>query len=296
MWFAQREVPMNEDASGPFLPWIVAVLVYLAALALAATLLLNEVTARWQQDLAGGLTVQVPPPEPGSDLAARAGLLDRLVAALEANPQVASAKVLSSGEMMALLEPWLGETAAEQDLPLPSLIAAELSAEGRPDLDALTAELQAIDPGVFVDDHQRWLGDLLALSRSVALGAAVVLALVMLCAVVTVVFLTRTGLAIHQAVIDLLHLIGAQDSYVARQFQAHALRLGLRGGVIGLALAIATILAAGAWLRGSGNEIFPDVSLSPLGWGALFLLPPVTALVAMLTARITVLRSLSRLP
>ncbi len=66
--------------------------------------------------------------------------------------------------------------------------------------------------------------------------------------------------------------------------------------MFGLALAIATILAAGAWLRGSGNEILPDVSLSPLGWGALLLLPPVTALVAMLTARITVLRSLSRLP
>lgn len=296
MRFACREVPLDEDVSGPFLPWIVAVMVYLAALALASTMLLNRATAGWQAQLAGGLTVQVPPASPQDDPAARAARLDRLVRALEESPEIARANVLSPAEMARLLEPWLGETVAEQDLPLPNLIAVALDPGATPDLVALAAKLQAIAPGVLVDDHQRWLADLLSLSRSVKVGAVLVLLLVVVSAVVAVVFLTRTGLAIHQRVIGLLHLIGAQDAYVAHQFQAHALRLGLRGGTIGLAFAIATILAAGAWLHISGNEILPDLSLSPAAWAALLLLPPATALVAMVTARVTVLRSLSRLP
>jgi cell division transport system permease protein len=40
----------------------------------------------------------------------------------------------------------------------------------------------------------------------------------------------------------------------------------------------------------------PDLALSLSNWSLLLLLPPATALVAMLTARLTVLRSLSRMP
>ena len=96
--------------------------------------------------------------------------------------------------------------------------------------------------------------------------------------------------------ISLLHVIGAHDSYIARQFQIHALRLGLAGGLFGLCLAAATILSAGAWLRSTENEVLPDLALSLGSWSVLLLLPPATALVAMVTARITVLRSLARMP
>lgn len=293
---ANREVPLDDDASGPFLPWIVAVMVYLAALALAAALLIHQVTADWQKDLAGGLTVQVPPLGPEERPEAHAAQLDRLLELLNEEDGVETAKLLDRAEISALLEPWLGDIAAEHDLPVPNLVAVELKPGASPDLKDLQARLEAVSPGALIDDHQRWVGDLLALGRSVKLGAVVVLLLIILCAVVAVVFLTRTGLAIHGQVIGLLHLIGAQDSYVAKQFQLHALRLGLRGGLVGLALAAATILAAGAWLRATQNEVLPDIALSLGGWAALLLLPAVTALVAMITARITVLRSLARMP
>ena len=140
------------------------------------------------------------------------------------------------------------------------------------------------------------MGDLLALGQSVKLGALVVVLLIILSAVLAVVFLTRTGLAIHQQVIGLLHVVGAHDAYIAQQFQLHALRLGLAGGLIGLGFAAATILSVGAWLRATENEVVPDLTLSLGSWSVLLLLPPATALVAMLTARLTVLRSLARMP
>jgi cell division transport system permease protein len=296
MWLSRQEIPLAEDASGPFLPWIVAVLVYLAALALAGAHLVDALTDRWQRSLTGALTVQVPPAEPGTEAAARTARLGRLVAALEARPEVAKVELLTPAEMTALLEPWLGQGAEVQDLPLPDLIAVTLVRGAVPDLESLNSDLQALAPGTSVDDHQRWLADVLRLAELLQVMAVVVLLLVVISAIVAVVFLTRTGLAVHRRVIELLHVIGAHDAYVARQFQIHALRLGLRGGVVGCALAVVTLLAFGAWFGAASSEAVPRLSLSIFGWGSLLLLPAATALVAMLTARVTVLRSLSRLP
>lgn len=296
MRLSSRDVPLDRDASGPFLPWIVAVLVYLASIAVAAALLVGQVTDHWQDDLSGGLTVQVPPPAPADAGRVYGERIDRLVGLLREWPGVASVRPLAPEEVSALLEPWLGKAGVSEDLPVPSLIAVELAAGAPPDLDALTAELREVAPGVLVDDHQRWLGDLLALGRSIKIGALVVVLLIIFSAVTAVIFLTRTGLAIHQKVISLLHVIGAHDAYIAQQFQLHALRLGMLGGLVGLGFAAATILSIGAWLRATENEILPDLSLSLGSWSLLLLLPPATALVAMLTARLTVLRSLARMP
>ena len=270
-------------------------MVYLASLAVAAALLVHQVTERWQTSLSEGLTIQVPPPaaDAGGAYTAR---VDQLIQILREWPGVAHARHLGPAEVSALLEPWLGEAGVSQDLPVPALIAVELAPGAAPDLPALTSELQGVVPGVLVDDHQRWLGDLLALGQSIKIGALVVVLLIILSAVIAVIFLTRTGLAIHQQVISLLHVIGAHDAYIAQQFQIHAFRLGLAGGLFGLSLAAATILSVGAWLRATENEVLPDLALSLSNWSLLLLLPPATALVAMLTARLTVLRSLSRMP
>jgi cell division transport system permease protein len=131
--------------------------------------------------------------------------------------------------------------------------------------------------------------------RSVELLATIVVALVCLAAMLTVIFVTRTGLAVHRRVIEIVHLIGARDAYVAGQFQAHALRLGLIGGVAGAALAALTLIGLQRLFAGLGTPLLAGFGLSAAHWAALALLPLAAALVAMVTARVTVLRSLARM-
>jgi cell division transport system permease protein len=289
----QRDVPLDKDASARFLPWLIAFMVYLATLALAAAIAVSNVSQAWDSGLAGKLTVQVPPASEGDgDRAAR---IDAVLEALRATPGVRSADQLSRRQMTELLSPWLGEAADSADLPLPALIAVEVAPERAPELSSLQRRLERAVPGTRVDDHQRTLGRLLEVARTLQLLAVLVVALVGAAAVVTVVFVTRTGLSIHRNVIELLHLIGAHDAYVARQFQRHALRLGLTGGLLGLALAAATLWALARFVGQEAGAIVPELTLSDTQWLALGSVPLAATLVAMLTARITVLRTLAKL-
>ena len=293
MKLLRSDLPLASDAASRFLPWITGLMVYLAALALAGALALDGVAERWHVGLAGSLTVQLEAPADGKP-AERLARRDQAVALLRAEPAVAQAEPLDDAAVRRLLAPWLGTIGGDDDLPLPDLIAVTLRPGADLDPAALAQRLAAALPGSSVDDHKQWLGDLLRLIEAVRLVAAIVLTLVVLAAIATVVFVTRTGLDIHREVIDIVHLIGATDAYVARQFQAHALSLGLRGGLGGLALAGVTLGLLAALLANVGESLLPPLSLAVGQWLLLAALPLLAALLAMATARWTVLRHLRR--
>jgi len=112
-------------------------------------------------------------------------------------------------------------------------------------------------------------------------------------AAATVVAVTSAELTMHRGVVELLHALGATDGYVAGLFQRHALVMGAFGGAVGLALAVATLVALG-WA--TGDAALPEVGLGVPAWLALALVPPAAAGLAMLTARLTVLKVLARWP
>ena len=227
-----------------------------------------------------------------SDLAA----IDRVIELLLDTKAVRSAQVLEPDEIAALLEPWLGAGAAYGDLPLPALISVGIDPAAAPDYQDLARRLAEAVPGTVLDDHQAWLGQLRDLARAIELVAALIVILVGASAIAMVIFATRMGLAIHGRVIELLHLIGAQDAYVAREFETHALKLALRGGAFGLLLAIATVTLIARLFERLDSVLLPELTLLPIEWAALAILPLAIALVAMLTARVTVLRNLGRMP
>jgi cell division transport system permease protein len=114
-------------------------------------------------------------------------------------------------------------------------------------------------------------------------------------------FVTRTGLLVHREAIELLHLMGARDGYIAGQFEREALRLGIAGGLAGLALSGLTLLALGhaaaaADFLGDAVNLVPALHLKGWNWVVLACLPLAAGLVAGLTARLTVLATLLRLP
>ena len=295
MLFRRTDLPLDRDPSGRFLPWLIALMVYLAALALVCAMAMAKMVERWDSGLSGSITVQVPPPETRAPGAQEAAIV-KVVELLLDTEGVHSAEVLEAEEIATLLEPWLGAGAAYGELPLPTLISVGVDPAATPDYRDLAKRLARVAPGALLDDHQSWLAQLLDLARTIELVAALIVFLVGASAVAMVVFATRMGLAIHGRVIELLHLIGALDSYVAREFETHALKLALRGGAFGLLLAIATVALIARLFERLESTLLPELTLSPIEWAALAALPLAISVVAMLTARFTVLGNLGRMP
>lgn len=289
----RNDLPLGADAAARFLPWIVGTMVYLAALALASAFAVNLAIGSWRADITGELTVEVPDFGDIAD-AERQARLEAVVASLLAIDGVEGAALIGPEEVRRLLEPWLGPDAAAADLPLPDLIAVTLARDAAVDLPALEAKLDETAPGLRIDDHRGWIERIDRIGTLVELLTAAVVLLVAGAAALAVVFVTRTGLDIHRQTVDLVHMLGARDGYIARLFERHALAFGFIGGILGLAAAIATISAIGLAASRAGAGLLPAVHLGLPHWVALACLPFAAAAVAMLTARWTVLRTLSR--
>lgn len=289
-------LPLGTDPSARFLGWITAAMCYLAALALAAAMLVADMSRRLDAGLAGGLTVQVaavpPAGAPPRPLAER---VEAAVTVLRATAGVRSVTPLGAAESARLLEPWLGrEVANDPLLPVPALI--DVVTDGPVAVADLARRLAEAAPGAHLDDHAAWLADLArftAAAQAVALG---VLLLVGGTAVAAVVFAVRAGLSIHHGVVELLHHMGATDFFVARQFERHVLWRTLEGGFGGLFLAALTLLGLGEASRGLQASLLPAVTLAPWEWSVLLAVPLAAALLAVATARWTVLRALATLP
>ncbi len=292
---AAPDLPLTRDPSSRFLPWLIAFMVYLAAMALAATMVLSAAGADWRKGLSGTMTVQVMPLGGEEDKAALDTRVENALAVLRATPGIAVAEALSPQKIAQLLKPWLGSGPLAEELPLPRLIDVRAKPDAALDTGALAARLAEADPLTTIDDHGLWLDPLIALAAAIEIIALAVMVLIAMSAIAAVVFTTRTGLAIHHDVIELLHLMGARDDYVARQFQVHHFWLGLKGGIAGIALTVVTLIVLGTLTERIEATLLPRLSLSALQWVVLLLIAGGAALISMITARVTVMRALTRM-
>jgi cell division transport system permease protein len=285
------DLPFQQDASGRFLPWIIALMAYLAAMGGVGLVWLGDTLSQWNASLASALTLQIP-----AD--ASQPRVEMALAALKQTKGITSARVLQPDETAKLLQPWLGDSVAVTTLPLPHLVDVRIDPQATIDYTTLRQQLDSIVPNAQLENNRSWLGTVRAFALRIEgiITAGVVAVTVLI--VIIIIFTTRIGLAIHRSVIELLHLLGARDAYIARQFQMHALSLGLRGGIIGGGAAALTVLVLGPAAHMLELPV-PITTHGLLDW-RIWLLIAVAAIaaggIAMATARVTVLRQLARLP
>ena len=287
------ELAFERDPANCYLPWIIALMVYLATLAVAGAFALGATAAQWRGAQSDRLTIQLPPPDSPASGDQRAALV---IDILRSTAGVSTVRRLDRRELVGLLEPWLGTANITPGLPLPDLIDVTVERGAKPDLDALARRLETAAPGATLDDHGRWMGRLATAASAVQALALMLTALIAGAAAATVMVATRASLAVHRETIELLHLIGAQDGFVARAFGRRALVLGLRGGLIGLSLAGLTYMLLQRATSGLDAPLMPRPDWSPVSLATLAALPLASAAIAMLTARFTVLRALAKLP
>lgn len=285
----RRLIPEGR-LSGP-MPWVIAIMVFLTVLAAAAGLAFAYAASNVTEDLSTRATVQV--------VEADAQIRDRQAKAvaqrLREQPSVEQLRVLPPAEIDALMEPWLGTGDLDADIPLPALIDVKLSepAEGAR-LDALKTSIRTIAPNVRVEASNSYITPVISLVRSLQWIAFGLVLLLTLATAAAVIISSRSALNTHSETISVVHLLGGTDQQISRLFQRRIALDALLGGLIGLVGGGVIIWLISMQLSALGSGLFQTLSLDWISWVIIASIPLLAMLLAMWTARMTVISALKK--
>lgn len=271
----------EADARDGALIFVVATLCFLACLTALTVLAADRAARGWTHQLQGQASVIVRPKalETPDSAAARAA------ETLAGTPGVTEARALEKEKAQALIAPWIGDTADLDDLPVPRLVAVDLDPKAPATAQTLRNALKAQGIDAVVDDHSVWTDDIARsarMARGFGLGVFVLIAAA---AAAVVAFATRAGLQARRDVVEVLHLSGAHDAFIARLFQARFARMAAVAGLFGAGGA--AIMGAALRLAGGGTGLTPALPIHWLDLTVLLPCPAVAALVAAVAARLT---------
>ena len=287
-----REITINRNGSAGFLGWVVGAMVYVAVLSAAGALFAQSVSQRWALSLTGVVTVQVPAAEQPVNVGDTVTRLGAVLEILRATPGIGHLAILDRKSSLTLLQPWLGQKLVDK-IDLPIMIDLRILDSATLNLDGLSQRLQQQAPGTIVDDHGLWLSRVAALSTAVERGGWLI--------VLLVGFAVLSGLSDNREIVELLHLMGARDGYVARRFQGYVLAVSLPASVIGGSFAIATVIAIAGVVQnpdgglGSGLQLGSLAGLRTLDWVVISAVPFVFAALTLITALVAALMTLQRM-
>ena len=282
---SDRNLLSQGRASGP-MPWVIAIMMFLTSLAAVAGLGLSNAATRL--DAGNRLTIQIVQADPVRREAEARAVLTQL----RGRPGIISLNRVDDRELQAMIEPWLGSDGL-QDVAMPAMIEAELGAGA--DSAAVRRIVAAASSSSRVDQAGQWLAPLERLIRALRWLALSVVLLMAGATAATVVLAARASLDTHRSTIEVLHLMGATDNQVARLFQRRIALDALLAGLLGLAAAAGVLALIGQRISDLGSDLIGSTSLAPAGWVLLGAMPFAGMILAMLVARMTILRALSRL-
>jgi cell division transport system permease protein len=291
-------VPQRSVQSKALLA-VIVIMSFLACLTIGAVGMIRATADSWASEISREITIQIKPDD----------ALDMEKALAEARDLALSfvgtktGTVLDKAATSRLLEPWLGAGLDIDELPVPRLVVITIDERNPPDFAAMRDALQKKIPQAYLDDHRTWVDRLVSMARTTVVIGSAVLGLVFFAMVLTVIFATRGALAGNRHIVEVLHFVGAESSFVAQEFQKHFLLISLKGSLAGAFLAAGSFAAAGWWQSSSiatpesdqATALFGAFTIDWTGYVGIFLTMLVIAALTTLTARFTVMRTIDEI-
>jgi cell division transport system permease protein len=227
----------------------------------------------WTSDLKSAMTVVVQSPRDDASLTRAAGLVSRVEGVTRAN-------AMSRERAKDLLKNYGTDMGATLDaLPAPRLIeVGVLAQQSRGVSQRIDAALKQAGFTSFVNDHSRFTGEVLRTSALVRILALAAVSALIVAAISCIAFAARAALETRRDAVEILHLVGAKDDFVAREVQVRFLRLGLIAGGIGAGVAgLIMLIGVGVFAIGATDLTSGAPLLAWTDIWILLLAPFVTA-------------------
>ncbi|AAX75275.1 hypothetical protein P053_03084 [Brucella abortus 01-4165] len=295
----QGPSPIVPDGSvtGNALVIVIAIMTFLACLTLGGVTLVRASAAAWQSQIAREATIQIRPVE-GQDIEQELQQASEIARGFAG---VKGTAIIDKEATARLLEPWLGSGLNIDELPVPRLVVVTIDENAPPDFESMRAELTRAIPAASFDDHRTWVYRLVSMANTTVLVGTAVLSLVIAATVLTVIFATRGAMSGNGHIIEVLHFIGAESKFVAREFEWHFFRTALKGALFGGAAAMLVFLVFSWWASyqiatPEGDQaaaMFGNFAIGSDGYLGAAGIIILVSILTMLTSRLTVIRQLA---
>lgn len=235
-------VPAGNIA-GRALVLVIAIMTFLSCLTFGAVTLVRDTASVWENQISREATIQIKPAD-GLDMEAALATAAEIARQV---PGVTGTRIVDRDATARLLEPWLGAGLDIDALPVPRLVIVTIDEANPPDFAVLRTALAARLQTAALDDHRTWVDRLVTMAHTTVTIGIAVLALMLAATVLTVVFATRGAMAGNGHIIEVLHFVGAEARFIAREFRRHFLLTGMKGAAAGGAAAAVVFILFSWW-------------------------------------------------
>lgn len=288
-----------SNIQGNALMVVIAIMSFLACLTLGGVSMVRATASSWESQISREITIQIKPDD-GLDMNATLAKARDLALSFVGTK---GGTIMDDGATARLLEPWLGSGLDLKELPVPRLVIITIDESNPPDFQAMRDRLHAEIPQAFLDDHRTWVDRLVSMAKTTVMIGGGILILVFTAMILTVVFATRGALSSNRHIVEVLHFVGAESGFVAREFQKHFLMISLKGSAAGGVLAALLFAIASFWQSRSlatpesdqATALFGTFTIGMGGYLGIIATIAIIALLTTLTARFTVMRTIDEI-
>jgi cell division transport system permease protein len=299
--FARANAPIVPPGSvtGRSLTLVIAIMAFLASLTACGVYLVFNAASVWTNNISSQITIQVQ--SRGGDFSdAKIAEITKFV-----SDQIGIKRAVpfSREQSLKLVEPWIGKSDVLKTFAIPRLIAVEIDRDNPPDIATLKRVMEAKYPGAILDDHGLWRAEIHRVTRFLELAGIGMLLLMAAATAAVIIAAATSALASNREIVSVLNLVGAEEKFIAKQFESHFLKVGVKAGLAGAAMAAVVFLALPYLTQGmsgsaaSGAEIRRLVgagSLDAAGYAVLAAVVIAVAAICKMTSRYGVRRILNQ--
>jgi cell division transport system permease protein len=299
--FARANAPIVPPGSvtGRSLTLVITIMAFLASLTAGGVYLVFSAANVWTNNISSEITVQVQ--SRGSETGD--AKIQEIVKFLYDQNGIKQVLPYTREQSLKLVEPWIGKSEVLRSFAIPRIIAVEIDRDNPPEIPTLKKVLEAKFPGAHLDDHGLWRGEIHRLTRFLELAGIGMLALMAAATGAVIIAAATSALASNREIVSVLNLVGAEEKFIANQFEMHFLWVGIKAGVAGAGMAGLSFLALPRITESMGSSAAAEAEIrrlagaGTLDWGGYAVLVVVIVAVSVIckmTSRYGVRRILNQ--
>jgi cell division transport system permease protein len=299
--FARANAPIVPPGSvtGSSLTLVIAIMSFLAALTAGGVYVIFNAANVWTNKISAEITVQIRQ-RAGDSGDEKSAEITRFISDQNGVKRVTP---FTREQSLKLVEPWIGKSEVLKSFAIPRLIAVEIDRDNPPDISTLKKVLEAKYPGALLDDHGHWRHEIRRLTRLLELAGIGMLFLMATATGGVIIAAATSSLASNREIVSVLNFVGAEEKFIARQFEAHFLKVGIKAGIVGVGLAAIVFLCLPYLTEGVSSSVTSQAEIRRLvgagtldSYGYIVLLFVVIAVAAIckMTSRYGVRRILNQ--